>query len=335
PPDPVAALADAAARPILALFASRDHIYFSARGAGVLRSRDGADWEPLLIGLDEPRTVQSIVEVRPSKETLTAALVEAAGGIDNIGPAPDEKTLREAVEKVAAQRPGILAGTQDGRVLRLSDAGDQWNVLARLPAEGGGIYRLVYNPAVGLAAATGSGVHLSMDGGATWQRVTTDSLTRDVALSPDPARRFTVALYGRGLAVCDPNGACETMVKSPAEIRTIVADPYGVSGFFGTDGDGVWRFDGRRVTQETTRALETSDIRDMVLAGPRLIVAAGDAGLWIRNNAESGWSPALDMPPDAVTAVAVHRGRIYAGTTRFGVLSAPLHGGRFTPVTLP
>jgi len=308
-------------------FAPPEALFVSTKGAGVSRTKDGKSWEFLRIGMENPKTARTLAWVMPSKETITAKLMEAGAGLER---PPDLEDVKEALLSVATLRPGLLAGMTDGRVLRLDD--DRWTQVAKLPSEGGGVFRLRFHPAVGLAACTGRGLFLSRDGGENWEQITSDVTCRDVLLSPDPARRFLVGLYGGGLLRCNAKGACETITKNPRMIRRLAGDAASRNGFVGTDQDGFWRFEGDNLEQISNPALDNADILDVVSVGARVIVAAGPHGILIRDDAESGWRPGKDLPPDSITAVAIFKGKVFAGTNRYGLFSAPIGKDRFSPL---
>ncbi|MCZ7583262.1 MAG: hypothetical protein M5R36_07965 [Deltaproteobacteria bacterium] len=312
---------------VLAVFATEEELYVSYHGMGVARTRDGATFDPLRIGMVDPKEARSIVQVKPTRESIAAALMDAGLGQ---GGEPDLAAMEDAIKGVAAMTPGIVAGMADGRVLRLD--GDQWKELARLPAEGGGVFRLRYEPAVGLAACTGRGLYLSTDGGSTWTQAVADPLVRDVILSPGASNRYVIATYGNGLKRCSAAGSCTAVKGLPALVRSLSGSAYGAQGFVGTDGDGVWSFDGGAVKQEVSGALMNADILDIVHVGARVLAAAGPDGFWIRHAPDSGWLPGRGLPPDSVTAVALFGGRIFVGTNRYGLFSAPLKGGDFVSV---
>ncbi len=311
---------------VLALYATDTHIYASMKGTGVLRSADGATWEPVRIGLPSPRMVQTLVEVRPTQQTLAAKMMPKPGET------PDVEAMKAAMLSLASMKPGLLAGTRDGRVLRLD--GDVWTEIAKLGGDGGGVHRLRYHPGVGLAACTGSGLAFSEDGGASWTRITTDRLTRDVLMSIDPATRFVVASFGGGLSRCDAEGRCARMAGSPERVRRITGDAEGYTGLALTDAEGVFTFEKdkpcRRVDNKT---LDRSEGWDVVQSGGRTIIAAGPDGLWMRDTPTSTWRSAKGLPPDdAVTAVAVFKRRLYAGTIRYGLFVADPAEFQFEPI---
>ncbi len=313
---------------ILALLATPDSLYVSRPGAGVFRTTDGQDWEVLRIGMEKPREVLALVEVKPTQETLAAKLIEISAAQ---GHTPDPEELKEALMKLALQKPGVLAGMRDGRILRFDN--ESWKVISNLPADGGGVHALRYEPAVGLAACTGRGLFFSEDGGHNWSSVTTSSLTRDVLMGLGPSHRFIVAHIGDGISTCTTQGVCKKITGAPDRIRCLSGDKALAKTYFGTDGDGLWLYKrGQKPEQVTSNALETADIHDIARRGARLFVAAGPSGLWMRKSAESGWYPGRNLPPDSITSVAVFKGRVYAGSQRYGLFSADLNDADFKHV---
>lgn len=313
---------------ILALLATAEHLYVSRPHAGVSRMGKGEDWENLRLGMDDPKIVQTLVELRPTRQTLNARLMEAGAE----GGPIDEETLKSAMTSLAAEKPGILAGTRDGRVLRWEK--DRWRLLSRLPEEGGGVFRLRYEPAVGLAACTGRGLFFSRDGGVGWEKVTGDARTRDVLMTPLAEGRFLIARYGGGVQSCGAEGRCAAALDGfPQRTRRVVGDGTPRGAYFGSDGDGLWHYRGTgRPEQISTIALDNADIHDLISLGSRLLVAAGPAGLWMRDSPGSGWRPGRGLPPDSVNTVALFNGRVYVGTLRYGLFSASLKGETFSPV---
>ncbi len=310
---------------VLTLLATSDALYLSRPDAGIFRTTNGQDWEPLRLGMEKPRDALTLVEVRPTQETLAAKLIEISQAS---GQTPDPEELKAALMELAKQKPGILAGMRDGRVMRLDE--DQWKEISRLPADGGGVYALRYEPAVGLAACTGRGLHFSDNGGYTWTSVTTNSTTRDVLLGLDPNHRYLVAHLGAGLSACNAEGKCEKIAGSPDRIRCLAGDKALVKTFFGSDGDGLWLYKrGSKPEQIAASTLDTADIHAVARIGPRLFVAAGPSGLWMRKSESSGWYPGRNLPPDSITSVAVFKGNVYAGSLRYGLFSAPLDSAEF------
>lgn len=300
---------------VLAFFVADLYLYVSLEGAGVMRTKDGKEWEPLILGIPDPRRVQALAEVRPTRDTLAAKMLMPDGE------PPDVEAMQKALMAVAQLKPGLVAGTSDGRVLRLD--GDTWSEIARLPADNGGIHRLRYHAAVGLAAATGKGVFISPDGGTKWEPVTNDPLTRDVMLSLDPQHRYLVATFGNGLQTCDERGRCRAVKGSPKKVRRLEGDKEAVSGYALTDEEGLFAYDrdrGATPIEQTT--LDYSEGWDLAMRAGRVVVAAGPSGLWMRDSAQSAWRLGHGLPPDSVEATAIFGGRVYAGTRSYGVLSA-------------
>ncbi|MCB1154738.1 MAG: hypothetical protein H6684_07740 [Deltaproteobacteria bacterium] len=311
---------------VLTFLTTGDTLYAATARLGISRTKDGEDWEPLRVGMRDPIVPQTLAQVLPTKETITAALAEAVG---EDGGEPDLDKLKDALVGLAQQKPAILAGMSDGRVMRLNEQ-DNWDVLSRLPAAGGGVWKLRYHPSVGLAACTGRGLYFSEDGGAAWTQVTSDARTRDVIMSSDPNKRYLVALYGGGLTRCTAGGQCTPITGSPKDVRALEGLDANSAVHIATDGDGVWRLRGEKLEQLSPEGLYNADMHDMAVRGTRIVVAAGADGIWIRDRGDSGWHPARGLPPDAVTAVAIFKGRIYAGTRRYGILSSPVNDSDFT-----
>ena len=318
----------ASSQKILSLLSTADALFVSRPGAGVFRSTDGENWETLRIGMESPREALSLVEVRPTQETLAAKIMELSMAE---GKTPDPEELKAALMELAQQKPGILAGMRDGRIMRLDD--DRWSQISTLPSEGGGVHALAYEPAVGLAACTGRGLYFSDDGGHNWTAVTNNSLTRDVLLGLDPKFRFIIAHISGGLSLCDSKGACEKIAGGPQRIRCLLGDKALAKTYYGSDGDGLWLYKrGGKPEQVTTSALDTADIHDIARIGARLIVAAGPSGLWMRKSEKSGWYPGRGLPPDSITTTAVFKGRVYAGSLKYGLFSAALDDADFKSV---
>ncbi|MCB1154876.1 hypothetical protein KDL45_14570 [bacterium] len=312
---------------VLTFLVTGDTLYSATARLGVARTSDGEDWEPLRVGMHDPIVPQTLAQVLPTKETITAAL---AGAVGEDGGEPDLDKLKAALVDLAEQKPAILAGMSDGRVMRLDDR-DNWQVLSRLPAAGGGVWKLRYHPSVGLAACTGRGLYFSENGGADWTQITTDARTRDVVMGSNPDKRYLVALYGGGLQRCSAQGRCAPVPGAPKEVRALEGFDADSAVHIATDGDGVWRLRGNQVEQLSPEGLYNADMNDLVVRGTRIVVAAGADGIWIRDRGDSGWHPARNLPPDSVTAVTVFKGRVYAGTRRYGILSSPIGESDFSP----
>jgi hypothetical protein len=312
---------------ILALYSAKSELYVSQYGAGILKTEDGEKWTPLVLGLNDPKAALSIEEIQPTMETLNADL---AATVEKTGRPPDAEAVKSAMMNLSRMKPGILAGMQDGRVMKLE--GDTWQELSRLPADGGGVYRLRFHPVLGLLACTGRGLHLSKDGGRTWKQIYPDVLTRDVVVAPEPPNRILLGLFGGGLFRCDADGSCRGIPGAPKMVRRMVSSKTSMSGFIVTDGEGLWGFEGERLFQISSRALDNADMLDIVASGPRIVVAAGPDGVLIRDASEGGWYPGAGLPPDSVNAVAMFKEHVYVGTNRYGLFAAPIGSSQFKNV---
>ena len=118
-----------------------NHVLVGAAGGGIWQSTDGgATWSP--------------------RSDFAPTLAIGAVAFDPSGPAT----------VYAGTGEGNFYGSLGAGVLRSTDGGSTWSVLATAPFQGQGFYRLLVDPGsrTHLFAATTAGLFRSVDSGATW-----------------------------------------------------------------------------------------------------------------------------------------------------------------------
>jgi photosystem II stability/assembly factor-like uncharacterized protein len=235
---------------------------------------------------------------RPRSRSLTALLLwtfvilarPALAGINRWTPlGPDVGTVRALV--VDPEHPAtIYAGTDGSGVWRSINNGGRWAPRGRGLASPD-VFALAIAPEA-LWAATGLGIHRSTDGGATWQRVWSDSdgdprvssWVQSIAVAPtDPDVVWAGTLRGWILKTTDGGATWVRSFETVGPVESIAIDP--------TDPDKVYAGSFRTTDGGATWQAMDSHGRLIVLdpADPRTLYSGG-SGVWKSTDSGVTWT---------------------------------------------
>jgi photosystem II stability/assembly factor-like uncharacterized protein len=269
---------------------ARDQTGFAATATGLYRTRNGGRaWRAVDLPLDDP-AVQAL-----------------------------------AVSPQFAEDRLVLAGTEADGLLRSDDAGASWEPVPDLAGHGVTAiaisHRYAEQPAI--AAATGEGVAISDDGGATW-RMTAQGHgpVLSLAFVPHGDGEALVAGLPRQGAIRSEDGGATwepageglyanlllSLALSPAfaEDRTLFAAGLEEGVTVSTDGGATWEARNEGLADTTVFAVSPSPD----YARDRTVYAATASGLYRSRDGAASWQP-LDTGPGDEAATAV--GAIVAG----------------------
>lgn len=237
-----------------------------------------------------------------------------------------------------------IVAVADGTLLRSEDGGAAWTPLQ--PADARVRWTAVASSADGRTLAASSreaGIHVSQDGGLTWEARADGHGWGRLAASAD-LRRLLAERHGRELWLSDDAGrtwrpapaprAAWTAVASSADGRVLAAAPRGAALHLSRDGGRSWQAVG-----EPAGHVAVAVSAD----GRRLFAASPDGALPLRHSDDLGASWVATLPPRQARlpwrslAVSAHGHTVVAATADGDLWTSRNGGGQWqrASATLP
>ncbi|MBX3277521.1 MAG: hypothetical protein KF868_05900 [Acidobacteria bacterium] len=250
----------------------------------------------------------------------------------------------------AQQTSGVTRDSAGGSVFVTEDDGASWREIAALRGRYVlGMVQWVKNPAV-LAVAARDGVYRSLDGGATWRKITPENdpeLTyfHSVAIDPRSADTIYVGTWHLpwktidGGATWKRAGSKETGMIDDSDIFAIHIDEQNPDTVLMSACSGIYRSVNASKTWTKIQGIPSTSRRTHVIfqhpTQSNLLFAGTTEGLWRSTDAgkPESWSRVTPLRL-VINAVAVHPDRpdrVYLGTDDYGVLVSEDAGESYEP----
>ena len=173
-------------------------------------------------------------------------------------------------------------------------------------------------------ATSGLGVHVSADGGTTWEAINEGLTMPFVAELVVSSGQLYAGTDGRGLFVFDPLAALWSPAGGDGMARSHVTGflGHGELLFACSFGDGVFELVDGQWEPRNTGSTDLK-VRDVVMHGGTLYAGTADEGVFESVDGGGTWSPVNDgLTRPQVRALLVFGRELFAGTDRAGLFRA-------------
>ena len=306
----------------LALVPRREGKIYAATSSGVWGTEDGgASWHQLTASIADMGKVSSLLVDPNQPDTVIAGTWRRAYRSDDGGATWtgvfEGMVLDSEVFSMTPipEKPGEIWATTCGWVYHTLDRGDHWERFKEGFAERR-TPSFAALPDGRLLAGTVGGLHVSIDGGKTWQPVGDPALSiQAIALHPDRPQRVILATEGSGIWVSDDGAA--TFHPSSEGMNNLRVSALAVSGtdlLVGVIHAGLLS----GVHQSKDRGATFTDFRplpNVLDFGVHLgrLYAATEKGLFERRGAD--WFRFKELGEGRVEQIAVDGDRLVVRTT--------------------